>query len=229
MHFPLVVTWFVPRGSFLIKMVLKPWHSFSNAALDPVCIIILLLTTYTTYFSFLSFSNAGSKERRNYFKPNSHSWLMVTVKWVETLVNCLKIPTSGHKLIENAKNVEFWRFFENLKHAIKQCYQTGQFNKTKKCWKMPQISPKSKVFYCFWGRWLGPSLSVPLNIRRGCCCFFEFLWSDVPADWLAYCCWRFSPTSFSRTVFPSSSLPRSESRLFSRLQNSKTNTKGLLN
>ena len=51
---------------------------------------------------------------------------MVTVKWVETLVNCLKIPTSGHKLIENAKNVEFWRFFENLKHAIKQCYQTGQ-------------------------------------------------------------------------------------------------------
>ena len=79
---------------------------------------------------------------------------------------------------------------------------------------MPQISPKSKVFYCFFGRWLGPSLSVPLNIRRGCCCFFEFLWSDVPADWLAYCCWRFSPTSFSRTVFPSSSLPRSESRLF---------------
>ena len=34
---------------------------------------------------------------------------------------------SGQKLIENAKNVPFWRVFENLKLAVKQCYQTGQF------------------------------------------------------------------------------------------------------
>ena len=39
---------------------------------------------------------------------------------------------SGQKLIENAKNVQmlkngsFWQFFENLKLAVKQCYQTGQ-------------------------------------------------------------------------------------------------------
>ena len=31
------------------------------------------------------------------------------------------------KLIENAKNGLFWRVFENLKLAVKQCYQTGQF------------------------------------------------------------------------------------------------------
>ena len=31
------------------------------------------------------------------------------------------------KLIKNAKNGPFWRVFENLKLAVKQCYQTGQF------------------------------------------------------------------------------------------------------
>ena len=34
---------------------------------------------------------------------------------------------SGQKLIKNAKNAQFWRVFENLKLAVKQCYQTGQF------------------------------------------------------------------------------------------------------
>ena len=31
------------------------------------------------------------------------------------------------RLIKNAKNGLFWRVFENLKLAVKQCYQTGQF------------------------------------------------------------------------------------------------------
>ena len=34
---------------------------------------------------------------------------------------------SGEKLIKNAKNSPFWRVFENLKLAVKQSYQTGQF------------------------------------------------------------------------------------------------------
>ena len=34
---------------------------------------------------------------------------------------------SGQMLIKNAKNGPFWRVFENLKLAVKQCYQTGQF------------------------------------------------------------------------------------------------------
>ena len=34
---------------------------------------------------------------------------------------------SGQKLIKNAKNGPFWRVFENLKLAVKQCYQIGQF------------------------------------------------------------------------------------------------------
>ena len=28
---------------------------------------------------------------------------------------------------QNAKNGPFWQFFENLKLAVKQCYQTGHF------------------------------------------------------------------------------------------------------
>ena len=55
-------------------------------------------------------------------------------KYVGT--RCLKITEkvsfniyilSGQKLIKNAKNGQFWRVFENLKLAVKQCYQTGQF------------------------------------------------------------------------------------------------------
>ena len=34
---------------------------------------------------------------------------------------------SGQKIMKNEKNGPFWRVFENLKLAVKQCYQTGQF------------------------------------------------------------------------------------------------------
>ena len=34
---------------------------------------------------------------------------------------------SGQKLIKNDKNGPFWQDFENLKLAVKQCYQTDQF------------------------------------------------------------------------------------------------------
>ena len=34
---------------------------------------------------------------------------------------------SGQKFITNAKNGPFWQVNENLKLAVKQCYQTGQF------------------------------------------------------------------------------------------------------
>ena len=33
---------------------------------------------------------------------------------------------SRQKFMKNAKNGPFWRLFENLKIAVKQCYQTGQ-------------------------------------------------------------------------------------------------------
>ena len=33
---------------------------------------------------------------------------------------------SGQKLIKKRQNGRFWRVFENLKLAVKQCYQKGQ-------------------------------------------------------------------------------------------------------
>ena len=38
---------------------------------------------------------------------------------------------SGQKLITNAKNGLFWRVFEKLRLAVKQCYKTGHFYRTK--------------------------------------------------------------------------------------------------
>ena len=34
---------------------------------------------------------------------------------------------SGQKLNKNDKNCPFWRVFEKVKLAVKQCYQTGKF------------------------------------------------------------------------------------------------------
>ena len=74
-------------------------------------------------------------------KANS-AYSKVTLSSGETRVisRCLKITEkvsfniasyvyilNGQKLIKNDKNCPFWRVFENLKLAVKQCYQTGQF------------------------------------------------------------------------------------------------------
>ena len=43
------------------------------------------------------------------------------------------------KYIKNAKNGPFWRVFESLKLAVKQCYQTGQFQWDKKLVKNAKL------------------------------------------------------------------------------------------
>ena len=60
---------------------------------------------------------------------------------------------SGLKFIKNPKNGPFWRVFENLKLAVNQCYQTGQFLKDKnwwKCqnwWKVPKLKTWNESFW----------------------------------------------------------------------------------
>ena len=45
-----------------------------------------------------------------------------------------RLHLSGQKLTRNAKNSQFWRVCENLKLAVKQCYQTGHKTKIgRKC------------------------------------------------------------------------------------------------
>ena len=69
--------------------------------------------------------------------------VFIDYKYVVYWARCLKITEkvsfniaseasyvyilSGQKLIKNTKNGPFWRVFENLKLAVIQCYQTGQF------------------------------------------------------------------------------------------------------
>ena len=48
------------------------------------------------------------------------------LKITETVSFNIASEASGQKLIKNAGNGPFWRVFENLKLAVKQCYQTGQ-------------------------------------------------------------------------------------------------------
>ena len=42
------------------------------------------------------------------------------------------------------KMVNFGEFFENLKLAVKQYYQTGHFQKYKNWWKTPKLKKKFK-------------------------------------------------------------------------------------
>ena len=69
-------------------------------------------------------------------------WFNKTNESLQSFVQCLKIAqkvafniaseasyvyiVSGQKLVKNTKN-SFWRVFENLQLAVKQCYQTGHF------------------------------------------------------------------------------------------------------
>ena len=52
-------------------------------------------------------------------QKKSHSTIASEASYVYIL--------SGHKFIKNGTNGSFWRVFENLKLAVKQYYQTGQF------------------------------------------------------------------------------------------------------
>ena len=52
---------------------------------------------------------------------------------------------SGQKLINSAKNSSFWRVFENLKFAVKQCYQTDQFWLDKNWWEMPKLEHSNET------------------------------------------------------------------------------------
>ena len=70
-------------------------------------------------------------------------FLKITIRQIKAVARCLKITEkvsfniaseasyvyilSGQKFIKKAKNGPLRRVFENLKLAVKQYYQTGQF------------------------------------------------------------------------------------------------------
>ena len=87
------------------------------------------------------FSRQNSTFNENNNKKKRNETFLCILQ--NTMTKCLKITEkvsfnitseasyfyilSGQKLIKNATNGPFWRVFENLKLAVKQCYQTGQF------------------------------------------------------------------------------------------------------
>ena len=59
---------------------------------------------------------------------NIHQIFTVFENHTKSLIqHCERSELRLQKLIKNAKNGPIWRVFENLKLAVKQCYQTGQF------------------------------------------------------------------------------------------------------
>ena len=76
----------------------------------------------------LTVRHAGKEvlEMCNVFQTYSRC-LKITEKVSFNIASEASYILSGQKLIKNAKNGPFWRVFENLKLAVKQCYQTGQF------------------------------------------------------------------------------------------------------
>ena len=96
-----------------------------------------LLTLFRTHHT------AGLHLLIDTFLTYNLSWEWKDAAKIQTTARCLKITEkvpfniaseasyvyilSGQKLIKNAENGPFWRVFENLKLAVKQCFQTGQF------------------------------------------------------------------------------------------------------
>ena len=78
------------------------------------------------FFALVLYSLPHEKIERNAHQPQC---LKITEKVSFNIASEASYVhiLSGQKLIKNAKNGPFWRVFENLKLAVKQCYQTGQF------------------------------------------------------------------------------------------------------
>ena len=93
--------------------------------------------------SMIKFISTYEKRRSRVFDTNeTHLQCNLSIEFWNA-ARCLKITEkvsfnivseasyvyilSGQKLIKNAKNGPIRRVFENLKIAVKQCYQTGQF------------------------------------------------------------------------------------------------------
>ena len=131
-------------ASFIHQAVLL--RSFLAYALDPLYVAIhyfpkWLLATFT--FSWIQEDACGILQMLTLSDYKMRPSSLLTHSIINT-PQCLKITEkisfniaseasyvyifSGQKLIKNAKNGPNWRVFENLKFAVKQCYQTGHFS-----------------------------------------------------------------------------------------------------
>ena len=64
------------------------------------------------------------------------------------------------KVHYKGKNGQFWRVFENLKFAVKKCYQTGQFWLDKNWWKMPKLKNSNATYWVILKHCVSKTLKV---------------------------------------------------------------------
>ena len=76
---------------------------------------------------------------------------MVFENHIESLIQyCERSELRLQKLIKMQKTGTIWRVFENLKLAVKQCYQTGYFQKRQKLVENAKINTiQMRLFGCF--------------------------------------------------------------------------------
>ena len=102
-----IVTWDIIRVTFrhffcvTFCVLIKSWIANLVSSNDQILQLILINTRCLKITEKVSFN----------------------IAWEASYVTILSVQ----KLIKNAKNGPFWRVIENLKLAVKQCYQTGQF------------------------------------------------------------------------------------------------------
>ena len=77
--------------------------------------------------NFLNLTKIGSKLDQNWPKTSQCLKITEIVSFNIASEASYVYVLSGQKFIKKARNDPFWRVFENLKLAVKQCYQTGQF------------------------------------------------------------------------------------------------------
>ena len=128
----------------------RPFESKSDSSERSFFIQTLLCChCHQEFYDFLFWSRKHSTQKYNKAPPFTE--LAVATQYLvknpffrsSKYARCLKITEkvslniaseasyvyilSGQKFIKNGKKGPFWRVFENLKLAVKQCYQTGQF------------------------------------------------------------------------------------------------------
>ena len=97
---------------------LKTWRSPHQQFVKPllnfkIFLKLCKIQIYISKISFVSFT-VFENHRKSLIQHCERIELCLHFEW-----------TKVH--FKKAKNYQFWRFFENLKFAVKQCYQTGQF------------------------------------------------------------------------------------------------------
>ena len=99
------------------------WSSSSCGLFTGLLSLVALIINLIVYFALVNQVRIICRIPKKHSVWKSHKKVAFNIASEASNVYIL----SGLKFNKNAKNGQFWRVFENLKLAVKQCYQTGHF------------------------------------------------------------------------------------------------------